>query len=102
MQPKRKYAAAPAKKQDYRENFVFPLGKTNFIIMAASVAMIVIGFMLISGGAARRIVVGPLIAFLGFIAMGIGIMWPTKADKLPSEAAETETRPLDTTTAVKP
>ena len=34
--------------------------------------------------------------------MGIGIMWPTKADKLPSEAAETETRPLDTTTAVKP
>ena len=40
MQPKRKYAAAPAKKQDYRENFVFPLGKTNFIIMAASVARV--------------------------------------------------------------
>ena len=95
MQPKRKYAAAPAKKQDYRENFVFPLGKTNFIIMAASVAMIVIGFMLISGGAttdgefnpeifsARRIVVGPLIAFLGFIAMVIGISGPPRPTNSP-------------------
>lgn len=114
MQPKRKYAAAPAKQPEYRENFVFPLGKTNFIIMAASVAMIAIGFILISGGAttdgefnpeifsARRIVIGPLIAFLGFIAMGVGIMWPTKASQLPEAAADSETKPLDTTTAVKP
>lgn len=111
MQSKHKYAATPAKKPEYRENFVFPLGKTNFIIMAVSVAMIAIGFMLISGGAttdgefnpeifsARRIIVGPLIAFLGFIAMGVGIMWPTKAGKLPAEPADSETKSLDT---VKP
>ena len=52
---------------------------------------IVIGFALTSGGASadptqfnpeifstRRIVIGPNIAFLGFIFMGVGIMWPCK------------------------
>ncbi|MCM1347772.1 MAG: DUF3098 domain-containing protein [Firmicutes bacterium] len=69
----------------------FPLVKTNFILMAIAAAMIVIGFALTAGGAstspdefnpevfsARRIIVGPTIAFLGFIFMGVGIMWPCK------------------------
>lgn len=68
-----------------------PLVKTNFILMAAAAVMIIVGFMLTSGGAApdatrfnpevfsaRRIVIGPNLAFLGFIFMGVGIMWPCK------------------------
>ena len=69
---------------------VLPLNRINFIIMGVAALMIVLGFVLISGGAptdnefnpevfsTRRIVVGPLIAFLGFILMGAGIMWKSK------------------------
>mgnify|MGYP001132685325 CR=1 FL=1 len=65
----------------------FPLVKTNFILMAISGAMILIGFLLMLGGSSttesfnpdifstRRIVIGPTIAFLGFIFMGIGIVY---------------------------
>ncbi len=64
-----------------------PLVKINFILMAVAGAMIVLGFLLMMGGASeggefnpdifssRRIVVGPTIAFLGFLFMGIGIMY---------------------------
>lgn len=71
-----------------------PLVKTNFIMMAVAALMITVGFILISGGAPadaetfnpevfspRRIVVGPTITFLGFIFMGVGIMWPVKKKK---------------------
>lgn len=74
----------------------FPLVKINFILMGIAALMIIAGFILISGGApenadtfnpevfsTRRIVVGPTITFLGFLFMGVGIMWPNKkaADK---------------------
>lgn len=64
----------------------FPLGKRNFMLMGASALMIVLGFLLMLGGSSteaqfnpdifstRRIVVGPTIAFLGFIALGISII----------------------------
>lgn len=67
-----------------------PLVKINFILMGIAALMIVLGFILISGGApesadqfnpevfsSRRIVVGPTITFLGFIFLGVGIMWPS-------------------------
>lgn len=71
----------------------FPLMHHNFILMAAAGAMIVIGFLLINGSAStetefnpdifstRRIVVGPTIAFLGFLFMGFAIMWNGKRKK---------------------
>lgn len=71
------------KKEEYDQ---LPLVKTNFILMAIAGAMIVIGFLLMLGGSSttesfnpdifstRRIVVGPMITFLGFIAMGIAII----------------------------
>ncbi len=62
--------------------------------MAIAALMIVLGFILISGGApesadqfnpevfsSRRIVVGPTITFLGFIFLGVGIMWPSGKKK---------------------
>lgn len=68
-----------------------PLRRINFILMAIAAAMIVIGFALTSGGASetpdqfnpeifsvRRLIVGPNIAFLGYIFMGLGIMWPSR------------------------
>ena len=63
------------------------LTRTNFILMGAAALTIVIGFLLMTGAPAtdeafnpdifstRRIVVGPTIAFLGFIFMGVAIMW---------------------------
>lgn len=71
-----------------------PLVKTNFIIMAVAAVMILLGFVLITGApstetefnpdifSTRRIIVGPTIAFLGFIVMAVGIIWRVKgADK---------------------
>lgn len=78
--------------------FQFPLVKINFILMAIAALMIVIGFALTAGGASsdptqfnpeifstRRVVIGPNIAFLGFIFMGIGIMWPDKKKADPNQ-----------------
>lgn len=67
-----------------------PLLKINFRLMAIAGAMIVLGFCLMAGGAtgwdsfnedifsARRVVVGPTIAFLGFLFMGFAIMYSPK------------------------
>ena len=67
-----------------------PLMRPNFILMVVAGAMIVLGFLLMAGGAStmesfdpdifstRRIVIGPAIAFLGFIFMGVGIMYSPK------------------------
>ena len=62
------------------------LNRQNFIFMICSGALIVIGFLLMLGPSStvdyfdsdifstRRIVVGPLLAFLGFVAMAIAII----------------------------
>lgn len=71
-----------------------PLGHNNFIFMAVAGVMIVVGFLLMLGGkstatefnpdifSTRRIVVGPAIAFLGFVAMAVAV-WikPAKSSK---------------------
>lgn len=68
----------------------FPLTKQNFILMGIAAAMIFFGFLLMLGGASteeaynpdiystRRIVIGPAIAFLGFLFMGFGIIYRKK------------------------
>lgn len=72
----------------------FPLVKANFILMGIAAAAIVIGFLLMLGPgsseangfnidifSARRIVVGPIISFLGFIFMGFGIIYRPKKQR---------------------
>lgn len=60
--------------------------------MAAAGAMIVLGFVLMLGEpsgdtfnpdifSTRRIVVGPTISFLGYIFMGVAIMWHCRCKK---------------------
>lgn len=63
-----------------------PLQKGNFIAMAIAGALIVVGFILMLGDSSttesfnpdifstRRIVVGPCIAFIGFVAMAAAII----------------------------
>lgn len=81
-----------SQKTDTPKETKFPLSKINFILMGIAGAMIIIGFLLMGGEGAsveqfnpdifstRRIVVGPTIAFLGFIFMAFGIIYRTKKE----------------------
>lgn len=68
-----------------------PFVKKNFLFMAVSVILIIIGFTLMAGPGSsvengfnpdifstRRIVVGPTIAFLGFLSMAFAIVYSPK------------------------
>lgn len=68
---------------------LFP--KVNLWMMAGCVILIILGFILMSGGSSsvengfnpdifstRRIVVGPTISFLGFLLMAFAIIWTPK------------------------
>lgn len=80
----------------------FPLERKNFIIMIASAAAIVLGFVLMLGGSSteshfnpdifstRRIVIGPTIAFLGFVAMGIGVIYLPRRRKKQKESGDSQ------------
>ncbi len=69
-----------------------PFGRANYIAMAVCVALIVIGFILMSGPGSsveggfnpdifstRRIVVGPAVTFIGFLCMVFAILIRPKA-----------------------
>lgn len=71
-----------------------PFTRINFLMMAGCVALIIIGFLLMSGGGSsdptafnpdifstRRIVVGPTIAFLGFLLMAFAIIYSPRNKK---------------------
>ncbi|MDR2841469.1 MAG: DUF3098 domain-containing protein [Paludibacter sp.] len=65
------------------------LWKINFILIAAAFAVIVIGFLLMTGSSTevefnpdifstRRIVIGPMTALLGFVLMIFAILYKPK------------------------
>lgn len=79
--------SAAAEKKIKREQYSqLPLVRRNFLLMIIAGVMIVLGFVLMVGGGAGenefnpaifstvRIVVGPTIAFLGFVLMGVAII----------------------------
>ena len=78
------------KKEDKIKYSNFPLTRINFVLMAIGGAMILIGFLLMLGSSnqldgfnaeifsTRRIVVGPTIAFLGFVGMAFAIIFKKK------------------------
>ena len=92
---------APSPNKSKQENDIaekdvyvrMPLAKINFILMAIAGLMIIVGFLLMLGSSStpeefnpdifstRRIIVGPTIAFLGFLFMGFGIIYRSKKDK---------------------
>lgn len=65
----------------------FPLSAINFKMMIVSAILIVAGFLLMLGGSSteeqynpdifsvRRIVIGPTLAFLGFVAVAVSIIY---------------------------
>ena len=70
----------------------FALGKINFILMGISIALVVVGFFLMSGSAtelefnpdifsARRIKVAPIVCLSGFVLMIAAIIWKPKEQK---------------------
>ena len=76
-----------------------PFVKKNFIFMGISLLLIIVGFLLMTGSAnsdpnhfnndifsTRRIVVGPALAFIGFVAMAFAIVYsPKQPDAATSE-----------------
>lgn len=73
-----------------KKNFAFD--KMNFILLGIGMAVVIIGFILMSGSgsteetfnadifSARRIKVAPVVCFLGFVFMGYGIMHKPKTE----------------------
>ena len=72
---------------------IFVFGKENFIILGISVLLIVIGFLLMSGGktteetgfdptifSVRRIVIAPIVTMVGFALVIFAIMKKPKDD----------------------
>ena len=79
----------PSSKKEIKrgkEVIDFPFGRENYILMLACIAVVIIGFMLMSGGgedpvkydptifSTRRIVVAPIVVIIGFIIGFVAIM----------------------------
>lgn len=74
-----------------KRNFAFD--KTNFILLAVGMAVVIIGFILMSGGestdqaydpsifSAMRIKVAPVVTFLGFVSMIYAVICKPKDTK---------------------
>ena len=70
----------------------FALGKINYILIAIAFALVIIGFALMAGESStpetynpdifswRRIVLGPTISFIGFVAIVFAIMYKGKKE----------------------
>lgn len=68
----------------------FALGKTNFILIAIGIIIIIAGLLLMTGPSStettfepdifstRRIVVAPLVCFVGFVFMIFAILFKSK------------------------
>ncbi len=85
---KRENTSAKTSQPTAAENAAtFPLSPLNMWMMVGSVGLIVLGFLLMLGSGTtqeafnpdifsmRRIVVGPLISFIGFVAMAFAIIY---------------------------
>lgn len=72
---------------DNKKNMPMPFGKINYVLMVVGLLVVVMGFILMSGGgehtatefdesiySIRRITVAPIVVILGFIIVGLGIM----------------------------
>lgn len=79
----------------------FAFGKQNYILCAVSVLVIVIGFILMTGPSSsieggfepdifstRRVVVAPMVCFIGFLLMIGGILYTKKSSAKKEEETE--------------
>jgi hypothetical protein len=73
-----------------KEVIDFPFGRENYILMFVCIALVIIGFMLMSGGgedpvkydpsifSTRRIVLAPIVVIAGFVVGVFAIMKKSK------------------------
>ena len=78
----------------------FAFGRMNFILLAAGMIVVVIGFLLMSGSGSspeaynpdifsvRRIKVAPVVCFLGFVSMIYAVVYKPKDDTKKKEVKE--------------
>ncbi len=85
---------APKSAQAKRPELQFAFQRKNYLFLMAGVLVIIIGFLLMSGGGSpdpnvfdesifsfRRITLAPIVVLLGFVVVGYGIMYkPRKAE----------------------
>lgn len=74
-------------------NNTFAFSKINYILLAIGIAIILIGFYLMSGDSTTeaafnpdifsdtRIKVAPMVSLFGFIFIIVAILWPSKKEK---------------------
>lgn len=85
IKEKEKYSFETVTKIEERDR---PFSKINYLLMCGCLVLIILGFILMSGGgstveegfnpeifSARRIIVGPLLSFLGFFFMAFAIIY---------------------------
>lgn len=73
-------------------------GKLNYLICGASVLIIILGFVLMTGPSTtfeggfepdifstKRIVVAPMVCFFGFLSMIAGILYPSSSAEAKNE-----------------
>ncbi len=74
-----------------KETMGFVFGPMNYRLLAIGLVVIIIGFILMSGGksddptvfnpevfSTRRITIAPIVVLIGFIIEGFAIMWKPK------------------------
>lgn len=80
------------KTENQEQNSGFTLGKKNYILIIIGFALIILGFILMSGGKStdpnvfneeifnfRRISLAPIIILIGFIIEIFAILWSPKS-----------------------
>ena len=83
-----------------------PFEPLNFWMMGGCVVLIILGFLFMTGGGSsieggfnpdifstRRIIVGPLLCFLGFLLMAFAIVWKPRRHKI-NQVSESPEKPL--------
>ena len=85
-----------------KRNLAF--GRMNFILLAAGMAIVIIGFILMSGGgsteqaydpeifSARRIKVAPLVCLFGFVSIICAVAYKTADKSIPHETESQDTQ----------
>ena len=73
------------------------LGKVNFIMIAISMVVVILGFVLMSGASSdathynpeifnsMRTKVAPIICFVGFVSIIVGIIYRPKSEEIKEE-----------------
>jgi len=86
-----------------KRNFAFT--RMNYILLAIGMAIVIIGFLLMSGPGSteaqfnpdifsfRRVKLAPAVCFIGFLSMIFAVMYRPKEDKSDIVLTETATEP---------